>query len=154
MLRARSGGGEGRQPHDWARTTGLVTALTAVGALVFTGLSRQATRRQVAIGEQAQLGDRFLRAVEQLADQGEGRTRDLSRMSLAGADLTGADLGYADLSGVVRRGEPVGGRPERCQAQRLDRRLHRRQGRGHQGGLVVNPDLSTSITSVLTKINP
>lgn len=51
-----------------------MTALTAVGALVFTGLSLQATRRQVAIGEQAQLSDRFLRAVEQLADQGEGRT--------------------------------------------------------------------------------
>ncbi|QFZ19963.1 pentapeptide repeat-containing protein [Saccharothrix syringae] len=73
VLVLRGGGaGEGR-PHDWQRTTGLVTALTAVGALVFTGLSLRSTQQQVAVAEQAQLTDRYLRAVEQLANEGEGK---------------------------------------------------------------------------------
>ncbi|WP_177320824.1 pentapeptide repeat-containing protein [Lentzea waywayandensis] len=70
LIRKRTGAGGERQPHDWARTTGLVTALTAVGALVFTGLSLQASRQQIGISEQTLLTDRFLRAVEQLASQG------------------------------------------------------------------------------------
>lgn len=69
LIRTRTGAGGERKPHDWARTTGLVTALTAVGALVFTGLSLQATRQQVVISEQTQVTDRYLRAVEQLASQ-------------------------------------------------------------------------------------
>lgn len=70
LIRTRTGAGGQRKPHEWARTTGLVTALTAVGALVFTGLSLQATRQQVVISEQTLVTDRFLRAVEQLASQG------------------------------------------------------------------------------------
>ncbi|GGU38738.1 hypothetical protein GCM10010178_33850 [Lentzea flava] len=50
-----------------------ITALTALGALVFTGLSLNATRDQVAaahrqnaVAEQGQLTDRYSRSVEQL----------------------------------------------------------------------------------------
>jgi hypothetical protein len=53
--------------------TEAITALTAVGALVFTGLSLNATREQVAaahqqnkVFEQGQLTDRYTKAVEQL----------------------------------------------------------------------------------------
>lgn len=51
----------------------MITALTAVGALIFTGLSLNATRNQVAIAqsqnaisEQGQFTDRYTKAVEQL----------------------------------------------------------------------------------------
>ena len=55
---------------NWAVVTSLVTAATAVGALVFTGLSLNATRDQVSIAEQGQFTDRFSRAVDQLGQQG------------------------------------------------------------------------------------
>ncbi|MBA2694630.1 MAG: pentapeptide repeat-containing protein [Actinobacteria bacterium] len=47
----------------------MLTALTAVGALVFTALSLQATRDQVGLSEQGQLTDRFSKAVEQLGNK-------------------------------------------------------------------------------------
>ncbi len=50
-----------------------VTVLTAVGALLFTGLSLQATRDQVALGEQGQITDRFSRAIDQLGQEGSGK---------------------------------------------------------------------------------
>ncbi|UVS81720.1 pentapeptide repeat-containing protein [Actinokineospora sp. UTMC 2448] len=71
VVLAARGGRERAGTHDWNRTTGLITALTAVGALVFTGLSLQATRQQTMVGEQTQVTDRFLRAVEQLASPGD-----------------------------------------------------------------------------------
>ncbi|MEV4317828.1 hypothetical protein [Actinocrispum sp. NPDC049592] len=55
---------------NWAAVTSLVTAITAVGALVFTGLSLNATRDQVAITEQGQFTDRYSKAVEQIGQQG------------------------------------------------------------------------------------
>lgn len=58
---------------NWAGVTSLVTAATAVGALVFTGLSLNATRHQVSITEQGQFTDRFSRAVDQLGQQGADR---------------------------------------------------------------------------------
>jgi hypothetical protein len=58
---------------NWAGVTSLVTAATAVGALVFTGLSLNATRDQVSIAEQGQFTDRFSRAVDQLGQQGPDR---------------------------------------------------------------------------------
>lgn len=55
---------------DWTRITSLITALTALGALLFTALSLSATRDQIYITEQGQLTDRFSKAVEQLGSQG------------------------------------------------------------------------------------
>jgi hypothetical protein len=58
---------------NWAGVTSLITATTAVGALVFTGLSLNATRDQISITEQGQFTDRFSRAVDQLGQQGPDR---------------------------------------------------------------------------------
>lgn len=58
---------------NWAGVTSLVTTATAVGALVFTGLSLNATRDQISITEQGQFTDRFSRAVDQLGQQGADR---------------------------------------------------------------------------------
>lgn len=55
---------------NWPAVTSGVTALTAVGALVFTGLSLNATRDQVAITAQSQFTDRYTKAVEQLDRSG------------------------------------------------------------------------------------
>jgi uncharacterized protein YjbI with pentapeptide repeats len=46
----------------------MISALTAVGALVFTGLSLRAVQHQVAIAERGQVTDRFTKAVDQLAN--------------------------------------------------------------------------------------
>jgi uncharacterized protein YjbI with pentapeptide repeats len=51
---------------NWQAITSLITALTAVGALAFTGLSLNSTRDQVVIAQQGQLTDRYTKAVEQL----------------------------------------------------------------------------------------
>lgn len=55
---------------NWSVVTSVVTALTAVGALMFTGLSLNATRDQVTIAEQGQVTDRYTKAVEQLGKTG------------------------------------------------------------------------------------
>lgn len=55
---------------NWQTATSLVTAATAAGALVFTGLSLNATRDQVALAEQGQVTDRYTKAVEQLSKSG------------------------------------------------------------------------------------
>lgn len=51
----------------WSRVSTLVTAFTALGALVFTALSLGATRDQLGIAEQGQLTDRYTKAVDQLS---------------------------------------------------------------------------------------
>ncbi|GAA3036823.1 pentapeptide repeat-containing protein [Actinokineospora globicatena] len=64
--------------HSTAQSiTALVTAVTAIGALVFTGLSLNATRDQVAaaqrqneVVQQGQYTDRFTKAVDQLDQAG------------------------------------------------------------------------------------
>jgi uncharacterized protein YjbI with pentapeptide repeats len=48
----------------------LITAFTAIGALVFTGLSLNATRDQVDVAQQGQYTDRYTKAVEQLDQTG------------------------------------------------------------------------------------
>ena len=62
---------------NWQAITAMITALTAIGALIFTGLSLNATRDQVAIAqsqnaitEQGQFTDRYTKAVEQLDGAG------------------------------------------------------------------------------------
>ncbi|SFW86668.1 pentapeptide repeat-containing protein [Amycolatopsis australiensis] len=56
---------------NWPAMTSVITALTAVGALIFTALSLNATRAQVALSEQGQVTGRFTTAVEEL-DKGGG----------------------------------------------------------------------------------
>ncbi|MCU1687390.1 MAG: putative secreted protein [Amycolatopsis sp.] len=58
--------GEGR----WTRLTTLVTAFTAVAALVFTALSLSTTRDQIGITEQGQFTDRYTKAIDQLGTPG------------------------------------------------------------------------------------
>lgn len=58
--------GEGR----WSRIGGMVTTVTAVGALVFTVISLQATRDQIDVAREGQITDRFTRAVDQLGAEG------------------------------------------------------------------------------------
>lgn len=70
----RVGGSAGtRRRRRWKVATSgittLITALTAVGALIFTALSLGATRDQIAIAEQGQITDRYSRAIEQLGQQ-------------------------------------------------------------------------------------
>lgn len=53
--------------HTTAQTvTAIVTAATAIGALIFTGLSLNASRQQNEVTAQGQYTDRFTKAVEQL----------------------------------------------------------------------------------------
>ncbi|XVV05712.1 pentapeptide repeat-containing protein [Actinosynnema sp. CA-248983] len=59
-------GRRGRR-RDWGQVSALVSALAAVGALVFTALALQATRDQIVIAERGQVTDRYSKAVEQLA---------------------------------------------------------------------------------------
>lgn len=55
---------------NWSGVTSLITAFTAVGALIFTALSLNATRDQVAVAQQGQFTERYSRAIEQLGRQG------------------------------------------------------------------------------------
>ncbi|MFC0112365.1 hypothetical protein [Kibdelosporangium aridum] len=62
---------------NWSALASLITAVTAIGALVFTGLSLNATRDQVAVAqarhavaEQGQFTERYSRAIDQLGRQG------------------------------------------------------------------------------------
>jgi len=58
-----------RRRWDWTAIGAIVTGLTAIGALIFTGLSLRATQDQIMISEQGQLTDRFSKAVEQLGSK-------------------------------------------------------------------------------------
>ncbi|MFI7676052.1 pentapeptide repeat-containing protein [Actinophytocola sp. NPDC049390] len=58
--------GEGR----WSRIGGMVTTVTAVGALVFTAISLEATRDQIDVAREGQITDRFTRAIDQLSAEG------------------------------------------------------------------------------------
>lgn len=58
--------GEGR----WSRIGGMVTTVTALGALVFTAISLQATRDQIDVAREGQLTDRFTHAIDQLGTEG------------------------------------------------------------------------------------
>ncbi|GAA1269650.1 pentapeptide repeat-containing protein [Saccharothrix xinjiangensis] len=74
-----------------AERASLITSLTAVVALVFAGMSLQATRDQVRLAAKGQLSDRYAKAVEQLAsDRVEVRISgalSLERIALDSADL-------------------------------------------------------------------
>ncbi|XVV03023.1 pentapeptide repeat-containing protein [Actinosynnema sp. CA-248983] len=78
----REGDSERRATDRTTTITQSITALTAIGAVVFTGLSLDATREQVAavqkqnaVAEQGQFTDRYTRAVEQLGQAGADRVQ-------------------------------------------------------------------------------
>lgn len=56
------------ETSSWARLTAVVSSFTAIVALVFTGLSLQATREQIAIAAQGEVTGRFTSAVDQLGN--------------------------------------------------------------------------------------
>jgi hypothetical protein len=65
-VRPRRPGPRQRRPVNWPAVTSMIMALTAIGALIFTGLSLNATRDQVsiaqsqnALSEQGQVTDQF-----------------------------------------------------------------------------------------------
>lgn len=62
MNRSRPGG----FVRDWSWLTAGVTSLSAVAALVFTGLSLQQGRQQLEVSQQGQLTDRYSQAVEHI----------------------------------------------------------------------------------------
>lgn len=56
---------------DWSKITSLVTAFTALAALVFTGESLTATREQNALAQQGQVTGRYTSAVDQIGTHGD-----------------------------------------------------------------------------------
>src|SRR6266699_1165904 len=60
----------GRHTWDWSKVTSVITAFTALAALVFTGESLNATRSQDTLAEQGQITDRYTAAVDQIGIQG------------------------------------------------------------------------------------
>src|ERR1035438_10902661 len=52
---------------DWKHFPTVVSSLAAVAALIFTGLSLQATRQQISIDAQGEVTSRFTAAVSQLS---------------------------------------------------------------------------------------
>jgi uncharacterized protein YjbI with pentapeptide repeats len=55
---------------NWPAVTALLTSITAVGALVFTGLSLQASREQNTINSESQITNRYTQAVQLLGSAG------------------------------------------------------------------------------------
>lgn len=60
-----------KRGRDWSKVTSMVTAFTALAALVYTGDSLTATREQNALAEQGQIAGRYTSAVEQTGTQGD-----------------------------------------------------------------------------------
>jgi uncharacterized protein YjbI with pentapeptide repeats len=72
-MQSRGGSSDDRATRRAATITQSITALTALGALVFTGLSLSATGQQNEIAAQGQYTDRYTKAVEQVGQQGADR---------------------------------------------------------------------------------
>jgi hypothetical protein len=101
-----------RARRDLSQLPNLITALTAVGALVFTGLSLQATREQLDIAQTEQITERFTRAVEHLGDD---KTMDVRLGAVFALERIARDS-VADraaigqlLAAFVRRKRPLPG---------------------------------------------
>lgn len=60
----------GTRQRDWPKITSMITTFTAVAALLFTALSLNETRNQLAISEQSQINDRYTAAINQIGTQG------------------------------------------------------------------------------------
>lgn len=99
-----------KKRRDWSQLPHLITALTAVGALVFTGLSLQSTREQLDIAQTAQITERFTTAVEHLGDD---RTMDVRLGAVLALERIARDS-VADreavgqlLAAFIRRKKPA-----------------------------------------------
>lgn len=137
-----------RHGLSWSEATTVVTSLTAVGALVFTGLSLQAAREQLDIARTAQITERFTKAVEHLGDE---KTTDVRLGAVLALERIARDSS-ADreavgrlLAAFVRRKRPLStcaqgmGREEADVAAAL---------RVVAGGQLVNaPDLNATCLS-------
>ncbi|WP_162185768.1 pentapeptide repeat-containing protein [Lentzea aerocolonigenes] len=105
----------------------MITALTAVGALVFTGLSLNATRQQVAVAEQSQVTDRYTKAVEQL-DRGGDDHLQVRLGAIYGLERLAQDSPRDQptiievLSAFIRTSSPVPiiPTPQACKGEALD----------------------------------
>ncbi|RJQ69199.1 pentapeptide repeat-containing protein [Pseudonocardiaceae bacterium YIM PH 21723] len=98
--------------RNWGQISAMATTLTAIVAVLLTGLSFTETRRQVSVAEQGQITDRYGKAVEQLAKQGPeqlqirlGGIYALQR--LAGDSPRDLPTIVAVLSSFVRSAAPV-----------------------------------------------
>ncbi|WP_158851664.1 pentapeptide repeat-containing protein [Saccharothrix deserti] len=100
-----------RSRPDWSQISTLLTALAAVGALVFTGLSVRATQEQLDLARAALVSDRFTKAVEHLGndkmDIRLGAVLELERVARDSADDQEA-IGSL-LAAFVRRARPLNG---------------------------------------------
>ncbi|MGW6730216.1 pentapeptide repeat-containing protein [Nocardia sp. NPDC055029] len=71
----------------WSKVAALATAATAIAALWFTGQSLQSTEQQYALSEQAQVTERFTKAVEQLgSDKPDVRLGSIYSLERLGRD--------------------------------------------------------------------
>lgn len=92
----------------------MVTALTAVGALVFTGLALKASRDQLDIAQTQQITERFTRAVEHLGDE---RTTDVRLGAVLALERIARDSAVdreavgSLLAAFVRRKRPLDDKP-------------------------------------------
>lgn len=100
-----------RRRRDLSQLPNMITALTAVGALVFTSLSLLATREQLDIARADQLTERFARAVEHLGDdKPEIRlSAVLSLERIAHDSATDREPIGQLLSAFIRRKRPLPG---------------------------------------------
>ncbi|NRN66764.1 Pentapeptide repeat protein [Kibdelosporangium sp. 4NS15] len=101
-----------------------MTALTAAGALVFTGLSLGETRRQVEIAERGQVTDRFNRAIDHFASTDElvklGGIHELD--SIARESPRDRAAVTAILAASVRKHRALVGKP--CGYDGIDTETH------------------------------
>jgi hypothetical protein len=100
-----------RRRRDLSQLPNLITALTAIGALVFTGLSLLAAREQLDIARADQLTERFARAVEHLGnDKPEIRlSAVLALERIAHDSVTHREPIGELLAAFVRRKRPLPG---------------------------------------------
>lgn len=138
-----------RPRRDLSQLPNLITALTAVGALVFTGLSLQATREQLDIAQTEQITERFTRAVEHLGDD---KTMDVRLGAVFALERIARDS-VADraaigqlLAAFVRRKRPLPG-PCTQGLGRNEADVEVALRVVSTGQLAIAPDLSTTCLS-------
>jgi uncharacterized protein YjbI with pentapeptide repeats len=138
-----------RPRRDLSQLPNLITALTAVGALVFTGLSLQATREQLDIAQTEQITERFTRAVEHLGDD---KTMDVRLGAVFALERIARDS-VADraaigqlLAAFVRRKRPLPG-PCTQGLGRNEADIEAALRVVSMGQLAIAPDLSATCLS-------
>ena len=120
----------GREPRatepavrrDW---TQVITATTALGALIFTALSLRATQEQIEVAEQGQITDRYAKAVELLGTPGsehfQVRLGGIYALERLAADSPRDQQTVVDvLSAFIRATSPWTDRTKPCPPARAD----------------------------------